>query len=391
MAASAVVVAAAAALSAAPTFSVHAGTSACSQLDHEGGKALWGGSTGELKFLGVEASMASCNAKAAAWKNSSAPAERCLSTCWYHSAWNTSFTNQCFCNAGPVWMPLPSPQADSAVVNWPCAGPGDCSYNGQCSGGTCTCAAAWGGVRCGELQLLPVDSNKMGFREKSATGENISTWGAPVLFDEKSKQWHAWASEMMHGCGINAWETNSHIVHLTAAAPTGPFTRADVFAPPFAHEPDVVRDGNGKWVMTYSAYNSVSAVVAGKGYDAATLAAAVCTNCSNGASPPQGSPGCPFQRGRPASMAHAMVQMLAIADGPSGPWKQVELHGLTAGWDWNTALTIFKDDSAVALIRGGMSWHASNYSDNTTWHAVGTNASGTPGPEGPHWPTGVEE
>ena len=46
----------------------------------------------------------------------------------------------------------------------------------------------------------------------------------------------------------------------------------------------------------------------------------------------------------------------------------------------NTALTINKDGSAVALIRGGMSWHASNYSDNTTWHAVGTNASGTHSP-----------
>jgi hypothetical protein len=43
------------------------------------------------------------------------------------------------------------------------------------------------------------------------------------------------------------------------------------------------------------------------------------------------------------------------------------------------------------LIRGGMSWHAYNYSDNSSWHAVGTNASGKPGPEGPQWPTGVED
>ena len=53
-------------------------------------------------------------------------------------------------------------------------------------------------------------------------------------------------------------------------------------------------------------------------------------------------------------------------------------------------LTINEDGSALALIRGGMTWHASNYSDNTTWHAVGTNATGTPGPEGPQWPTSVE-
>ena len=62
-------------------------------------------------------------------------------------------------------------------------------------------------------------------------------------------------------------ETNSQIVHLTADAPMGPFTRQDVFAPPFAHEPDVVRDpSTGRWVMTYSAYNNISHQSAGMGY-----------------------------------------------------------------------------------------------------------------------------
>jgi hypothetical protein len=378
---------------ATPTFSSFQNTSACHGLDHEGGKLPWGTSSGDLKYLGVTSTLEACNAAAAVWKNASASAERCLSTCWYRAAWNQSVTNQCFCNAAPVWMPLPSPEADSAVVNWPCTGPDDCSYNGVCGAdGACKCQPAWGGVRCGELQLLPVDSKAMGFREVGADDSNVSTWGAPVLYDEASDKWHAWASEMMHGCGINAWETNSQIVHLTADQPSGPFKRTGVFAPPFAHEPDVVRDpGSGRWVMTYSAFNSVSKAVAGRGYDESTLAAVVCTNCSNGASPPQGSPGCPFQRGRPANLSHAMIQMMAIADSPEGPWQQLELHGLTAGWDWNTALTINTDGSAVALIRGGMTWHAGNYSDNTTWHAVGTNASGTPGPEGPQWAGGGVE
>jgi hypothetical protein len=83
-----------------------------------------------------------------------------------------------------------------------------------------------------------------------------------------------------------------------------------------------------------------------------------------------------------------MIQMMAISESPHGPWRQVAIDGLTTGWDWNTALTILPDGSAVALIRGGMTWHASNYSDNTTWHAVGA----PPGePEGPQWPTGVED
>ena len=65
--------------------------------------------------------------------------------------------------------------------------------------------------------------------------------------------------------------------------------------------------------------------------------------------------------------------------------------GLTAGWDWNTALTINQDASAVALIRGGMTWHATDYADNTTWRAVGQDATGSHQPEGPQWSTGVED
>jgi hypothetical protein len=197
-----------------------------------------------------------------------------------------------------------------------------------------------------------------------------------------------------------------------------------VFAPPFAHEPDVMRGPKGEWVMLYSAYNPESARVSvdQKGYNASSLAKAVCTNCSNGFTPPQGSPGCPFQRGTPSSLNHPMVQMMAIASSPDGPWEQQEIHALTVGWDWNTALTINDDGSAVALIRGermccvvwygvvlygvvvwygvvwytvspsptfaagGMVWHASDYSDNTTWKPVGVSHG-----QSPQWPTGVED
>jgi hypothetical protein len=79
-----------------------------------------------------------------------------------------------------------------------------------------------------------------------------------------------------------------------------------------------------------------------------------------------GSPGCPLQRGKPEYLKHAFVQMMAIGKGPYGLWYHQEIHPLTTAWDWNTALTINADGSAVALIRGGMVWHAENYADNRT-------------------------
>eukprot|EP00935_MAST-01C_sp_MAST-1C-sp1_P001890 g1890.t1 len=265
----------------------------------------------------------------------------------------------------------------------------ECSYNGVCSSGSgsgsgdgsdggtgCKCNPGWVGARCGVLDLRPVDRTKLGYRavhvdSKAKTRTNVSSWGAPVLFDDKSKKWHGWASEMLEGCGINAWETNSQVVHIVSDSPLGPFERKEVVWPAFAHEPDVVRGPQGEWVMLFSAFP----------YNTSGLDAHVCRNCSNGATPAPKTPGCPFQRGEPAALRHPFRQMMAIAPSPEGPWDKrlVEIPQLTTAWDWNTALTINADGSAVALIRGGMVWHASNYSEPSSWHAVGGE------PEGPQW------
>ena len=54
----------------------------------------------------------------------------------------------------------------------------------------------------------------------------------------------AGAAEMTDGVGIKAWITNSQVVHAVADSPTTSpyaFTRKEVVAPVFAHEPTVSR------------------------------------------------------------------------------------------------------------------------------------------------------
>ena len=120
-----------------------------------------------------------------------------------------------------------------------------------------------------------------------------------------------------------------------------------------------------------------------------TRAACICATCANGTTPPAGLPGCPFQRGAPSSLGHRFRQMLATARAPDGPWTAAgEVVGLSAPWDWNTAMAVAEDGSALALIRGGMTWHAANATDNTSWHAVGAPVGK---PEGPQWDFGVED
>lgn len=309
-------------------------------------------------------SLESCAASAASWLNASAPSERCLSATLFKAPSNASYLNQCWCYILPKWIPFASPEADSAQLLWPCTGSGyeQCSFNGVCSAqGACECDAGWRGPRCAELDLLPVDAAHPGLRLKdTVTGANISTWGAPMIQDDSTGTWHAWASEMLNGCGINSWVTNSHIVHATAPAPGGPWTRQEEVVPAFAHEPDVVKGPDGELVMVYSFW------------DLPNASTTSCTNCSNGV-----TLGEDFKNGCGPGRTHSFRQMMAIAPCFDCPWGEpTELVKLSVPWDWNLALAILPNRTAVGLLRALFPWRASNYSDNTTWHAVGGDPQG---------------
>jgi hypothetical protein len=168
-----------------PIFEIFEDVSACHDL---GLKKLK--SEAELRYLGVSQMMSSC---LAAGRNESEPSKKCMSTCSSKQAagmrsqqvLTTLRSHDCYCCVTPTWMALPNVSEDSAVIDWPCSSPGDCSYNGVCdplSLTRCRCDPAWGGIRCGELQLLPVNHAELGFREvNQSTGANISTSGAYVL------------------------------------------------------------------------------------------------------------------------------------------------------------------------------------------------------------------
>ena len=177
---------------------------------------------------------------------------------------------------------------------------------------------------------------------------------------------------MTMNCGINAWQTNSQLIHIVGESPSGPFRRDDIARPVFAHEASVVRGPMGEWVMLYSSYE----------FNSTELEKLTCRTCEDG-NTPSISEACPFQRGYPKELAHDFKQMMSIAQRPDGPWSEpVEIPKLSRPWDWNTAITINSDGSAVALLRAGFVWYAQNYSDPDSWRAVGAN---TGEPQGPPW------
>ena len=329
------------------------------------GEGSGGGASPYVAPLGRAPSLAACTALAAAWRNASAPVpaqSRCASATWLRAPANASQAGACLCRADARWLPYPSAGADSARLLWPCAGAADCSHNGACAAdGSCVCRPAWTGARCGELALQPVDAAAPGLRLRNASGHNVSTWGAAMLRDGATGVWHAWASQLAGGCGLNSWTSNSRIVHATAASPGGPWSLRAVVARVFAHEPDVVRGPAGEWVLAYSTWPL-------------PRGAPRCTDCAGGETLNHSA-----HTGCGANASHAFRTVLAVAPAPGGPWAPpVELRPLDAPWDWDLALTILPNRSAVAVLRALFTWHAADYANASSWAPVGGAPEGPP-------------
>ena len=145
-----------------------------------------------------------------------------------------------------------------------------------------------------------------------------------------------WASEMAAGCGIEAWRSNSRIVHATSTDGVR-FQRQGVVFERFAHEPTVARAPTGEWVMWFTgdpegvAPPPVHSVHNGGN----TLAN---TSCATG-----------YTINGPT--------YLSWASAPGGPWsKPQRLFAAQANQtnlDTNLAATILPNGSVVGIGRNG--------------------------------------
>jgi hypothetical protein len=152
-----------------------------------------------------------------------------------------------------------------------CASDLDCSLNGRCMGGACDCDAAWEGAQCERFSWLPTPAGA------DLKEPNVTTWGAGTLGRRVGGLLHMYAAEMVGGCGITTWLTNSQVVHYTADAPTGPWTREDVALPVWGHCPSAALTPNDTVVMW--AFNAAGGRKPKEGDDAWGNA------CAGGASP----------------------------------------------------------------------------------------------------------
>lgn len=159
----------------------------------------------------------------------------------------------------PPPPPPPRPFTTGTLVQGgaPCTTDNDCQLNGVCSSvGACTCDAAWVGANCSFVFAMPTVGAAypaaVGSTTTGADSGPISSWGGrPVLGNDG--KWHLYVAEFANSCGINSWKNNSQVVHAVSATnnPAGPFTRVGVVIPPFSHNPDAFKTGDGTYVIIH--------------------------------------------------------------------------------------------------------------------------------------------
>ena len=124
-----------------------------------------------------------------------------------------------------------------------CTSAAQCQLNGVCTSSKCHCDAAWTGLNCSALDVLPSPIEGALYGPSSQT----SSWSGGVVKDEFST-YHLWAAEMAEHCGLDSWTPNSMIRHATSSTPTGPFTPQEIVVGPFAN-PVPIRAPDGTWLI----------------------------------------------------------------------------------------------------------------------------------------------
>ena len=140
----------------------------------------------------------------------------------------------------PLLLLLLAPRLSAA-----CSTDEDCNLNGACASSACACVPPWRGADCGELDLLPARAPDGALYRR----ENVSSWCASTLRADDGV-WHAVVAQMADNCGLNSWETNSQLVHVTSAAgPEGPYMNETLIREPFSHNPKLARAPDGTYLI----------------------------------------------------------------------------------------------------------------------------------------------
>jgi len=224
-------------------------------------------------------------------------------------------------DVGSSGEPLTEPLLPGAQ----CTAARDCSLNGRCVPAGlarklhCVCEPAWSGASdCSVLSFTP-GKRASGYRPHAAT-----SWGGGGYYDNSSGLWLLWASEMVGGCGMAAWTTNSHTIRASSPEPLGLYTREAEQFPVWSHESAVTRGPRGEWIA-FMSYN-------------VPQTRAICTGCVGGLT----NTTCvePKQHAAAAAAAAPVGERLRLSDWDPSFMSWAPANGARTPEAWSTPVLV---------------------------------------------------
>lgn len=236
-----------------------------------------------------------------------------------------------FCQSDPAGHQCDSPPRKTPCPPCPkprapgCKSAEDCSLGGTCVNGTCHCDSTWKGPHCVQLNLLPANKTAHGYQRGNNFGiqtvpgmpnQSFASWGGQAVYE--AGMYHLIFADF-ETCGLGCWGGASQLARAVSQHPLGPYTKVEVIAPPFHHNPTLNKVPGGPFVIT----SIGCAPIGGNGS---------VTNCSSWLPPGHWPPPSPAPEadtlsrermdGRVADPAAAGVITMLYSDKITGPWKQ---------------------------------------------------------------------
>eukprot|EP01063_Lacrimia_lanifica_P014719 TRINITY_DN21281_c0_g1_i1.p1 TRINITY_DN21281_c0_g1~~TRINITY_DN21281_c0_g1_i1.p1 ORF type:complete len:374 (+),score=107.99 TRINITY_DN21281_c0_g1_i1:44-1165(+) len=197
----------------------------------------------------------------------------------------------------------------------------DCSLAGACVNGQCVCDGWTHGAHCEQLNLLPADPARLGYRDLS-----MNSWGgSPVRHGDT---WYLFYSQLQGGCPLDGyWSKHCEMWRAESDHPMGPWTNPTRILGSEAHNVRPYIAPDGTTVVYYVGQQNQQSVT--------------CNGSALGGA-------------YPTPMTAAGPVMILSSKSPGAPASEWAMHGpMTDSYEWHSATNpnvVFAKDGSVTMV-----------------------------------------